>query len=302
MNIVKNLVVVILFAIFSTSVMAAEIFKLPSTQQVHNLAIESTDDVIIEIQGSVWLNGYVKTDGSLTFTGAGTYHLNTGFVVSGIETDGPERINFFGTGDTHINTPLFAYKGIQTWRGFGSKAFVHADLATEGHLSITGPSGGTTFGSGLTITAETFYSDSYESAFFLGSDSSITTTDSIGIRSSVGITLQGSLTAGNGLLVNGIGGNAPLNIQRPITMIEGTGGFVRGSTVNVNAPIQLSGNSDLRGNLINIYGKSVTSTDVLNINAATTNAYGGYIAADTVCIEGQFNNYGALVESSMVCE
>ncbi len=302
-NVVRSTIVAVTTFAATTLAFAVERFELPADQQVHNLYIESTDDVEIYRYNDAFIEGVIKTDGRVIFTGYGKVKLNPNLVIEGLTNDYPSHVDFFGDGDINIEAPITTTSGVQTWPVFGSKLFVNADITSGGHLSITGPFGGTNIGPNVTITGNNFYSDGYESLFYMAPGSKIVSNTGIGIIATYGITIQGELVANDHIQINARGANATVNIERPITQLGSGSSFIRGGNlVNVNAPLNMLGTINIDGGALNLYGHTISTDTVLNIYSGTVNAYGGKFAADKVCIYNTFNNYGAVVEANEVCQ
>lgn len=305
----KNSVINVLLAIStftgSTMAIATERFELPKGQQVHDVYIESTEDVEIYYENDVWINGTIRSDARVMFVGYGDVYLNDGLVIDGFNDEMPTHVDFKGGGDIYINTPIETSLGVQSWPHFGSKLFVNADITSGGHLSLTGPNGGTAIGTGVTIQGNTFYSDGYDSAFYMAPGSVIKTKNGIGVIATFGITILGELMTAGHIQINARHHEATVNLERAITHTgegEGTAFIQAGKALNIKAPLKLKGKIDFIGNSLNLYDTTISSDDKLNFYSEEVNAYGGRIEADHVCFYNNFNNYGAEVNAVTTCQ
>ncbi len=287
---------------------------LPATQQVHILNIETEEDVNIRVNSDAWIEGSIKTDGSINISGYGAKHFNSGLVIDGYKNEEPLRFNVFGMGDIFIHTPIATEELIQTFPVFGSSLEVYADL-TSRTLSVTGPNDGTYVGPNVTLYADSiFHSDNYDGSFYLSPNSTIQAGRGVNVIGNNGITLDGTIISDNHVQINGsTGGIGSVSLNGPIMTTEGNfaGAFISAGELSLRSTIELGGNVFIRADVINNYGSllmneidgdNVQDSTITLIGKEAINSYGGSIVAYEVCLSGPHNDYGLIVNSIISCD
>ena len=308
-----SLIILTPLSLASSFSLALEI-DLPATQQVHTLNIATTEDVNIRVNGNAWLEGSIKTDGSINISGYGDKYFNSGLVIDGYHNENPLRFNVFGLGDVSIQTDITTDEVIQSFPIFGSSLEIFANLTSE-VLSVSGPNSGTYVGPNVTIYATSiFHSDNYDGSFYLSPSSTIQAGRGVNVIGNQGITLDGTLISDNSVQINGrTAGAGTVDLNGPILTTEGNiaDAFISAGELSLRSTIELGGNVFITTEVINnfgsqlmnnIEGEDVLQSTITMIADEVINSFGGSVTAYEVCISTPHNDFGLTIESVVPCD
>ena len=329
MSILKYLGVSAVFALGALPTHALEKIYLSSDQQVHTLNVETSDDVLVTVNGDVFVQGFIKTDGNIRFEATNTHdstgfgkaiRLNEGFIIDGYQEDAPQGLSFANLGAVYINTPIHVEGGFSVNSrsnvGDGNRLEINKDMDVGSILALIFPDGGdmnfngTYVSGGVTVNVRGgIYNDNYGANFVVSGGAKVMA-DGIRVLAGNKKVVEGELISQSTVSIAGVG---PQESYVKINKIQAINGeshnhFVEisGDRIDITGSVESDAdNLIVNGKYeINLFDGLMTANRYIGISPSQQvngvfNAYGGTLRANQVCLRPIVNDFGLKIEAAI---
>ena len=319
------------FFVFLVAPVQAEIFiDLPTDKQVHHLDIETTENVVIQVNGDAFLQGSIKTDGGIIIEASNHYQspgygrmlrLNEGLVIDGYHNAAPSALSIRNLGAVYIDTPItvdggFSVRSRSEPGDGGNRLEINKDMNVGGNaLWLIFPDGGnlefngTYISEGVNVNIEGgVYNDNYGANFIVAKDATFSTGNLLVLAGNKKI-VDGEIISKATVSIAGVGGpgksQVKINNIRAINE-ESNDHYVEisGDKVDIVGDIESNaGRLTISGrDEIILYGGEVSAQGFLGIFADDYKftAYGGILRSHQVCLPDFYNDYGLIIIADIV--